>query len=66
VRIQIDREKCQGHGRCYELAPLVFTEDEEGYSVALNDGVVAAGSEELARLAVANCPESAIAIVQED
>lgn len=66
MKVRIDRERCQGHGRCYDLAPRVFTDDEEGYSVALHDGVVPAGDEELARLAVANCPESAIAIVEED
>ena len=65
MKVRIDRERCQGHGRCYDLAPQVFTDDEEGYSVALNDGVVPAGSEDLARLAVANCPESAIGIVEE-
>jgi ferredoxin len=65
MKVRIDRERCQGHGRCYDLAPLVFTDDEEGYSVALNDGVVPAGQEELARLAVANCPESAIEIVED-
>lgn len=64
MKVRIDRERCQGHGRCYDLAPEVFTDDEEGYSVALHDGVVPDGLEEKARLAVANCPESAISIVE--
>lgn len=32
MRVRIDPEKCQGQGRCYDLAPQVFTDDEEGYS----------------------------------
>jgi len=30
-RIEIDAEACTGHGRCYELAPNAFDEDERGY-----------------------------------
>lgn len=66
MRVQIDSEKCQGHGRCYDLAPDVFTDDEEGNGTVIGDGVVAAANEESARLAVANCPESAISIIEED
>ena len=67
MKVRIDSVKCQGHGRCYDLAPQVFTDDEEGYSKLIDpSGVVPPGDEELARLAVANCPESAIEIVEED
>jgi ferredoxin len=66
VRVQIDSEKCQGHGRCYDLATEVFTDDEEGNGQVIGDGVVAPAHEESARLAVANCPESAISIIEED
>ena len=61
MKVTIDPERCQGHGRCYELAPDVFTEDDEGYGVVLLDDVPAA-HHDAARLAVANCPESAITI----
>jgi ferredoxin len=60
--VQIDSAKCQGHGRCYDLAPELFTEDEEGYGQLVGDGRIGDGNEEKARLAVANCPESAISI----
>ena len=61
MRIHLDREACQGHGRCYALAPELFDSDEEGYSVLLVEGgEVPAGAEEAARLAVDNCPEYAI------
>jgi ferredoxin len=63
VRVQIDAEACQGHGRCYDLAPEVFGEDEDGYAVLLREGgVVPAGHEDVARLAVANCPEDALSV----
>ena len=63
MRVQIDAEACQGHGRCYDLAPEVFGEDEDGYAVLLCEGGrVPAGHEDVARLAVANCPESALTV----
>ena len=62
MKVWIDPDKCQGHGRCYDLAPEVFTDDEEGYGQVIGDGTVPAEYEAQARLAVKNCPESAIAI----
>jgi ferredoxin len=64
MRVHVDPEKCQGHNRCYALAPELFDIDEYGYSSELNDGVVPEGLEEKARLAVANCPEYAISIAE--
>ena len=62
MKVQIDSERCQGHGRCYDLAPGLFGEDEEGFGQVLGDGVVPPGREQEARLAVANCPERAVEI----
>jgi ferredoxin len=63
VRVQIDAEACQGHGRCYDLAPEVFGEDEDGYAVLLCDGgQVPAEHQDVARLAVANCGEGALTV----
>jgi ferredoxin len=60
--VQIDPERCQGHGRCYDLSPGLFGDDEEGYGTVLGDGTVPAGQERAARVAVANCPEHAISL----
>lgn len=60
MRIRLDTEKCQGHGRCYALAPELFDADEEGYSVLEVEGDVPPELEEKARLAADNCPEFAI------
>jgi ferredoxin/AcrR family transcriptional regulator len=66
MRLQIDTERCQGHGRCYDLVPSLFGDDDEGYGRVLGDGAVSAESERDARLAVANCPERAIELVEEN
>lgn len=66
MKVRINPERCQGHGRCYDLAPDLFGEDEDGYSTLVGDGQVTADQLADARLAVANCPESAIDLVEED
>ncbi len=65
MRIHVDAEKCQGHNRCKALAPELFDLDEFGNATAANGGVVPAGMEEKANLAVNNCPEYAIDILEE-
>jgi ferredoxin len=65
VRVQINHENCQGHGRCYDLAPSLFGDDDEGYGTVLGDGTVPPGHEHDARLAALNCPERAVELVEE-
>ena len=65
MKVEINSEVCQGHGRCYDLAPKLFGEDDEGYGTVLGDGTVPADQEDAARLAVANCPERAISLTEE-
>jgi ferredoxin len=64
MRIRVDPEKCQGHARCVGLAPELFDVDDYGLSSVTVDEVPTA-LEGKARLAVANCPEYAIEIVEE-
>ena len=45
MKVQVITEKCQGHGRCYSLAPELFDSDDYGNSVVLGDGDVPAGLE---------------------
>lgn len=66
MRIQLDSEKCQGHNRCYALAPELFDVDDFGQAVLLVDGEVPDELQEKARLAAANCPEFAIKIVEKN
>jgi ferredoxin len=62
MRVHVDPDKCQGHNRCYALAPELFDVDDYGQSHERNEGVVPPELEDKARLAVANCPEYAITI----
>jgi ferredoxin len=64
VHVHVDPEKCQGHNRCYALAPELFDVDDYGNASELNDGSVPTGLEDKARLAVANCPEHAISTTE--
>lgn len=65
MKVHIDPERCQGHGRCYDLAPDLFGDDDEGYGTVLGDGDVPPASEQAARRAVTNCPERAIELIEE-
>ena len=62
VRIRIDTERCEGHGRCYSLAPELVEPDDLGNGHEIGDGSVPAGQEDSARQAEANCPEHAVLI----
>jgi len=60
MQLHLDNAKCQGHGRCYALAPDLFDSDDEGYAVLKVAGDVPAELEGAAVLAADNCPEFAI------
>ena len=62
MRVHVDRERCQGHNRCFALAPELFDVDDLGNAFELNDGLVPKELEDKAHRAVANCPEYAISI----
>ena len=49
VKIHLDADKCQGHGRCYSLAPELFDCDDLGQAV-----VVVTGELDESQLAKAN------------
>jgi len=66
LRVRIDRERCQGHARCYALAPELFELDEMGNGRERGDGVVAPGLEDKAYLAQANCPELAVEVIEDE
>ncbi len=62
MKIVVDSEKCQGHNRCYALAPDLVEVDEFGYATAVGDGEVPDELQDQAELAEANCPEFAITL----
>ena len=62
MRVHVDSERCQGHNRCYALAPELFVVDDLGNASEVGDGTVPEALEDKARLAAANCPEFAITV----
>ena len=62
MRIVIDAERCAGHGRCYDLAPELCTDDEAGHGVVRGDGEVAPDQLAAAERVVRACPERAISL----
>jgi len=62
MKVRVDEELCQGHGRCYAVAPEVFEPDDLGNGEPIGDGNVPPELEAKARLAAANCPERAVFI----
>lgn len=65
MRVRVDEDRCEGHGRCYALAPELFEPDDIGNAVVVGDGSVPVDAEAKARLAAQNCPERAV-IIEED
>ena len=66
-KVHVDSEKCQGHNRCYAMAPGMFKVDEYGYATPQGEGLLEDEDDaELAERAVENCPERAIFITEED
>lgn len=61
MRIQVDYDRCEGHGLCEDVAPDLFRIDEEGDLLTLFDGdQVPQGHEEGAVRAIRACPLSAL------
>lgn len=61
MRISIDAELCHGHGRCYELAPGLITDDERSRGYVPTPEVPAELEDE-ARAAANACPERAVIV----
>ena len=64
MRVHVQADRCQGHNRCYSIAPELFVVDDLGNASEIGDGIVPADLEDKARLAVANCPEFAIVVAE--
>jgi ferredoxin len=61
VRISIDAALCQGHGRCYEIAPELVEDDDRSRGFVIRPDVPAELVQK-ARAAVNACPERAVSI----
>jgi ferredoxin len=61
MRVRVDRGLCVGHGRCYALAPEIYSDDERGHCVVRPEPLPRE-LEAQARLGAENCPEAAISL----
>ena len=59
MKVAVDADVCQGHARCWDICPEVFSLDEDGHSF-VPVAEVPAALESAAREAMNNCPERAI------
>ena len=64
MQVRLDRERCQGHGRCYVLASGVFESDDDGRGMVIAETVLLV-YQEAARLGSDNCPEDAITVIDD-
>ena len=63
MKVHVDPDRCQGHGRCAAMAPGVYRLDELGFATP---GIteVEPGQEDEARRGAQSCPERAIRLLR--
>lgn len=59
MKVEVDDDRCAGHGACFASCPEVFDLSDDGYAVVLVD-VVPPEHEDKVKKAVTLCPERAI------
>ncbi len=59
MRVEVDRDRCEGNAVCEGIAPDLFELDDEDYAVVKQDPV-RADQEDLAEQAIAECPRAAL------
>jgi ferredoxin len=59
MRVEVDRDRCEGNAVCVGIAPDLFDLDDEDYAVVKADPVPA-DQEELAEQSIAECPRAAL------
>lgn len=60
MKISIDPERCQGHGRCWDTAPDLVDADDDGRGVIRGPGEVPPELVDQAETAERVCPERAV------
>lgn len=61
MRVKVNRQACQGNGRCAAVSPDVYQLDELGYNTA-GEFTIAEEVGEAAFRGAAECPERAITV----
>jgi ferredoxin len=66
MRVKVSGGLCTGHGRCWTVAPEVFSADDDGFNNDCDNVIeVPAGQEQVAVTGVESCPEGALRIAEE-
>ncbi|OZD59784.1 hypothetical protein CH263_22560 [Rhodococcus sp. 06-1059B-a] len=66
MKVSVDFDRCQGHGRCYTLAPKIFEDDAAGYPVVKSAEITDSELNIDAERAAGACPEGAIHVLKGD
>jgi ferredoxin len=59
MRVEVDRDRCEGNAVCVGIAPDLFDLDDEDYAVVKQDPVPA-DMEGVAEQSIAECPRAAL------
>ena len=59
MRVEVDRDRCEGNAVCVGIAPDLFDLDDEDYAVVKADPVPD-DLEELAEQSINECPRAAL------
>lgn len=61
MKIDVDFERCEGHGLCAAQAPALFSlDDDDELTYHAQGGEVPDHEHERARIAIASCPVAAL------
>jgi ferredoxin len=61
MKVRVNSDVCQGHARCWQVAPDIFELDDMGHAVVSVADLQGEAAEK-ARTAAINCPERAISV----
>ena len=59
MRVEVDRDRCEGNAVCVGIAPDLFDLDDDDFAVVKADPVPD-GQEDLAEQSIAECPRAAL------
>jgi ferredoxin len=65
MRVELNRERCSGHARCYAIAPEVYDIDDDGFCLPLPNEPIRSDLEDAARAGIDACPENALTAVDD-
>ena len=63
MKVSVERSKCEGYGKCVEVAPKVFKLDEKFISVVIDPK---GDNDQKILLAAKVCPTKAIILAEEE